>query len=234
MFSTAAIEQLGYYVYFLKDPKTGKVFYVGKGTGNRIFNHLEWGIDIDGKTEKLEKIREIINSGQKVQHFILRHGLTEETAFEIEASLIDFIGKENLLNIQGGHYSNDYGLKTTEEISAMYEAEELATAEPIMLINLNKEYRRDMTESELYKATQKRWVVGRRREKAKYAVATYRGLTREVYQIKEWYPAPKDGKTRWGFNGVTANNHVRDKLRYKSIASFFRKGAANPIRYVNC
>lgn len=234
MFSQAVVEKLDNYVYFLQDPRTDDVFYVGKGVGNRVFNHLDCAIETDGEAEKLEIIREIISSGRKVKHFILRHGLTEKIAFEIEASLIDFVGMNNLSNLQGGHYSSDYGLKTADEISAMYEAEELSTTEPIMLININRLYRRDMIDTELYDATRKSWVVGSRKEKAQYAIATYRGLTREVYKIEEWYPIEVKGKTRWGFNGAKASKEIRDKLRYKSIASFFSKGAANPIKYLNC
>jgi len=234
MFSQAVIEKLGSYVYFLQDPRTDDVFYVGKGVGNRVFDHLNCAIETDGETEKLEIIREIVASGHNVKHFILRHGLTEQIAFEIEASLIDFVGMKNLSNIQGGHYSSDYGLKTTDEILAIYEAEELSTTEPLILININRLYHRDMTEVELYDATRKSWVVGSRKEKAKYAIATYRGLTREVYKIEEWFPVEVREKKRWGFNGSKANKEIRDKLRYKSIASFFSKGAANPIKYLNC
>ncbi len=234
MFSQAVVEKLNNYVYFLQDPRTNKVFYVGKGVGNRVFNHLDCAIETDGETEKLEIIREILNSGKKVRHFILRHGLTEQMAFEIEASLVDFVGMENLSNLQGGHYSSDFGLKTADEITAMYEAEELSTTEAIILININRLYRRDMTETELYDATRKSWVVGSRKENAEYAIATYRGLTREVYKIENWYPIEIKGKTRYGFNGVQANSEIRNLLRYKSIASFFSKGAANPIKYINC
>jgi hypothetical protein len=234
VFSQSVIEQLNYYVYFLQDPRTNDVFYVGKGVGNRIFNHIECAIETDTETDKLEIIREIVNAGLKVKHYILRHGLTEEVAFEIEASLIDFIGMENLSNIQGGHYSDDYGLKTVEEISAIYDAEELKTDESVILININRLYNRKMTEVELYEATRKSWVIGKRKAKAKYAIATYRGLTREVYQIKDWFPIDVKGKTRWGFNGSKANETIRSKLRYKSIKSFFVKGAANPIKYINC
>ncbi len=234
MFSQAVIEKLEYYVYFLQDPMTDDVFYVGKGFGNRVFNHMECAIDSDGETEKFERIRDIIEAGKSVKHFILRHGLTEKVAFEVEASLIDFVGMKNLSNIQGGHYSSDYGLKTAGEISAMYEAEKLSTTEPIMLININKLYSREMTDSELYDATRKSWVLGIRREKVKYVVATYRGLTREVYKINDWYSIEVKGKKRWGFNGVKVNDSVRKRLRYKSIKSFFSKGAANPIKYLNC
>ena len=163
MFSQAVIEQLDHYVYFLQDPRSNKVFYVGKGIENRVFNHIDCAIEADSETEKLEIIREIKESGNNVKRFILRHGLTEKAAFEVEASLIDFVGMNSLSNIQGGHYSADYGLKTVEEISAIYEAEELSTNEPIMLININRLYFREMTENELYDATRKAWVLGKER-----------------------------------------------------------------------
>jgi len=187
MLSQSVIENLGYYVYFLQDPRTDEIFYVGKGAKDRVFQHLKCAIETDGETEKLDRIRDIARSGHDVKHFILRHGLTEPVAFEVEAAVIDFIGVNKLSNIQGGHRSDDYGLKTIGEISAMYEADELITDEPILLININKLYRRDMTDKELYDATRESWVVGHRREKVRYAVATYRGLTREVYTIHKWY-----------------------------------------------
>ncbi len=235
MFSQAVIEKLGYYVYFLQDPTNNEVFYVGKGNSNRVFDHSNCVVETDRESVKLERIRKIIDSGEKIRHFILRHGLTESLAFEVEAALIDFIGKNSLLNLQSGHYSGDYGLKTTDEISAMYESEDLATNEPIILININKLYSREMTEKELYDATRKSWVIGSRRNKAKYAVATYRGLTREVYKIDEWYSIQvADNKIRWGFTGAIADELIRKKLRYKSIAAYFVRGAANPIKYINC
>lgn len=234
MFSQAVIEKLDYYVYFLQDPNTGDVFYVGKGNGNRLFNHLACAIETDGVTEKIDIIRAIISTKKTPRHYILRHGLSESVAFEIEAALIDFVGMKNLSNLQGGHYSSDYGIKTAEEISAIYEATELSTDKPSILININKLYRREMTEEELYDATRKSWVLGNRKEKAQYAIATYRGLTREVYKIEGWFEVEANGKTRWGFSGCLAEEQVRDNLRYKSISSFFTKGSANPIKYLNC
>ena len=234
MFSQAVIEHLGSYVYYLQDPGTNEVFYVGKGEGDRVFNHLDRAIETDGKTEKLDRIRDIVDSGNQVVHFILRHGLSKSTAFEVEAALIDFIGKKNLSNLQSGHYSSDYGIKTVVEISAMYKPVDFATELPVLVININKLYDREMTDQELYDATRKAWVIGTRRKNAKYAIATYRGLTREVYEIHEWFPIEVDGRKRWEFVGVKANEKIRESLRYKSITSYFKKGAANPIRYVNC
>jgi hypothetical protein len=77
-------------------------------------------------------------------------------------------------------------------------------------------------------------VVGSRRLNAEYAIATYRGLTREVYKIDRWYPIERNEKIRWGFDGGVANANIREKLIYKSIKTLFKTGSANPIRYLNC
>jgi hypothetical protein len=119
MFSQAVIENIDFYVYFLQDPRDSEIFYIGKGAGNRVFDHVSCAENLDQETDKLDRIRDIIETGQTVKQFILRHGLTEEMAFEVEASLIDFVGRNNLLNMQGGHYSKDYGLKSIDEISAI-------------------------------------------------------------------------------------------------------------------
>ena len=47
MFDQKTISALGYYVYMLIDPRNDQPFYVGKGQGNRVFQHV-----IDAKTRK--------------------------------------------------------------------------------------------------------------------------------------------------------------------------------------
>ena len=186
MFTQSVIEQLGYYVYFLRDPRDYKVFYVGKGKGNRVFEHVAGTLASATESEKMDRIREISQAGKSVEHFVLRHGLSESSAFEVEAAIIDFVGLPNVANIQGGRNSTDFGIRTTEEVSAMYSAAPFETHERVILININKLFRRDMTATELYDATRKEWRIGPRRENAAYAVPTYRGLTREVYKICTW------------------------------------------------
>lgn len=232
-FKQSIIEKIGYYVYFLQDPRNDEVFYVGKGVGNRVFAHLACAIDTDKENQKLDRIREINKSGYEVKHYILRHGLNESTAFEVEAAMIDFLGRKNITNFQGGHHSTDFGLLSCEELVARYEAPPLDVQEPLMLINVNKAYRRDMSDNELYEVVRKWWVVGERKNKCKYAVATYKGLTREVYEIKKWEPCPTR-TNRWGFVGKIAPEIIRQKYQYKSIEGLFEQGAANPIKYLKC
>ena len=230
MFPQSVIEQLDYYVYFLRDPSNNEVFYVGKGKANRVFEHVACALAKETQSDKYDRIRGIEKGGQSVEHFVLRHGLTERVAFDVESAVIDFVGVANLLNLQSGHYSTDFGIKTTEEVVAMYSVDTLETDENVLLININRRFDREMDKAEIYAATKESWVVGRRRYKAKYAIATYRGLTREVYLINEWYQVGE----RWGFHGQLADEITRASLRYKSVVGISKKHAANPIRYIHC
>ena len=55
-FPPEVIEELGSYVYLYIDPQTAPPFYVGKGVGNRAFDHLYEKEDSD-KVARIEKIK---------------------------------------------------------------------------------------------------------------------------------------------------------------------------------
>ncbi len=174
-FSTSVIEKIGYYVYLLIDPETNSVFYVGKGTGNRIFAHLNYAISTPVESDKLDKIRSIRSKGLQVKHIIHRHGLTEKEALEVEASLIDFIGIGDLTNIVKGHHSDNRGSMTIAEIIMQYDAVKIEITEPAILIKVNKLFRHGMND-ELYEITRGNWPLGIRRNKAKFAFCVYNGI----------------------------------------------------------
>lgn len=92
----------GYYVYFLIDPRDGSTFYVGKGKGGRIRQHVaEVRAGRYGSNgAKCERIREIITAGMAVVEQIHRGGLTEDEAYELERRLIK--GMDGLTNIISG------------------------------------------------------------------------------------------------------------------------------------
>ncbi len=230
--SQSTIEKLGYYVYLLSDPRIDKVFYIGKGCGNRINHHLLGALEASTKeTNKIRTIREIQSAGLKVGLTILRHGLTEKEAFEIESSMIDFIGIENLTNLVLGHDSFSRGKMTLKNIKIEYEAPDAVFDEPIILIRINKLYRYDMSANELYEATRKDWKVGQRAKTIKIACTVYAGIIREVYIISEWIPSTETSG-RLMFNGEIAPNLLRKKYIDKSVKHIFKQGSQNPIKYV--
>ncbi|MEC4050531.1 hypothetical protein OX284_013910 [Flavobacterium sp. SUN046] len=226
-FSKAVCERIGNYVYVLKDPRNSTIFYIGKGVGNRVFQHISDALESSNDSDKLNLIREIMNENLEVEHFILRHNLTKEQAFEIESACIDLLGLDNLTNSVKGHNSWERGLKTVNEVVQHYDAKTITITEPSIIININRLYKRFMTEDELYNSTKQSWVVGYKKKDAKYVIASYRGLVREVYEIENWYQV----NGRWGFNGKIANKDVRDKYLNNSLEDYIKKGNQNPIRY---
>lgn len=226
-FSNAVCERIGYYVYILKDPRNDVIFYVGKGKGNRIFQHIQCALERETENHKYNLIREIIDAGKEVEHFILRHGLEEKLAFEIESTIIDLLGIENLTNSVKGHDTWERGLKTVDEVFQHYDAKAVTFEEPCIIININRLYTRGISAQKLYDSTRASWIVGIKRDRAKYAIASYRGLVREVYEIEKWQP---NGK-RWEFIGKIADDSIRDKYLNQSLENYIKKGGQNPIRY---
>lgn len=92
--------QSPFYVYALKDPRTkpARPFYIGKGTGNRAWEHQAKVDD----SEKGKVIEAIHAAGMNVLHTLISDGLTEEQALKIEAELISAFG----IRSQGGLLTN--------------------------------------------------------------------------------------------------------------------------------
>ncbi len=239
-FDQKTTEYLQSYVYALIDPDDGKPFYIGKGSGNRVFSHVDCTLEHETVNDKYEKIKKIKSKGKKVKHLILRHGLSDKVAFEVESALIDFASYLGikLTNEVLGHNAIDSGLMTSDEIIRRYNAKPLdRLSDPAIIININKTYRRGSGSDGIYNATKESWVIAaNRRDEIHYALSEYRGLIVEVYKIENWYPVEtkdknSNSKIRWGFNGKVAEKAVRDKYINKSVAHIKKRGASNPIRY---
>lgn len=99
--SSAEKSPKGFYVYFLIDERSREIFYVGKGKGARMFQHVRnyHNGHVDNPF-KQQRIHEIIKSGGVVITQVYKDDLTEKEAFKIEREFIDSL--PNLTNIQKG------------------------------------------------------------------------------------------------------------------------------------
>jgi hypothetical protein len=209
---------------------------VGKGTGNRIFAHVNEAIKNPKKNDKLDKIREIRATGRSIKYEIIRHGLSESEAFEVESAIIDFIGKKELTNKNAGH-KDHRGLMSVSDIIASYQAEPVSIAELVILFIVNDLFERNISPDRLYEITRGNWVVGKRRNNAKYAFCVYKGIVRQVYKINRWFPiksrySETKRQSRWRFIGK-----ISSELQHYvsgSVDSYLKRRAQNPVRYINC
>jgi hypothetical protein len=233
MFSQLTIEKMGYYVYCLINPEDNSIFYIGKGSGNRVFAHAEGSLKSDLESDKFEVIKSIMDKNLEVQHYILRYGLTEKEAFEVEAALIDFIGLDNLTNKVKGHYT-ERGKISCEELDTLLSAEKIDIVDNVLIIKINKLYKRGMTPEEIYEATRKSWCLSKKNaESIDYVLSVCSGIVREVFKPTYWYTVKgESGKDRLAFEGKVADQNARNRYLYKSIEEYIRKGNANPIQYI--
>ncbi len=249
MFDEKTLSELKYYVYMLVDPTTQNPFYVGKGKGNRVFSHIEEVKQGKSGTDKLEAIQAILKENKEVAHVIVRHGLNERTAFQIEATLIDvfkFIPNFSAFvkgNVQGGVNSIEKGLMSVDEVKRKYNATLLnSIPSNFVIININGSYKKASGEDRVYKATKQTWRMANPLNGAlTYVLSEYKGLIVEVFHVHRWYAinrtynpgSNKAGKTYvgYGFDGVVADAALRDLYINKSIAHKKKRGASNPITY---
>lgn len=195
-FSEKAIDALnGFYVYALIDPRDNKVFYIGKGTGNRVFSHeIESNRLLDVERKKLKKIREIEDAGLSVSRIIVNWGLSENEAFAAEATLINllnYVPDIQLTNEVSGHHVHE--ALTVEDFEVLYGAVPLEKEDikhSILVIKINKLYRRGMSEDELYDVVRGFWAASLKSieaRKVEYVVGVYNGLIVAVYRPDEWH-----------------------------------------------
>lgn len=232
-FNQKALENLGYYVYKLIDPRNGKVFYIGKGKGNRVYDHVQGAnLELDKEENinlKLLTINEIKNEGLEVIHIIHRYGLTEKEAFEVEAALIDeYTG---LTNIQSGHNS-DYGPLNTEQINKKYsleEIEEFDEEDKVLIIKIRRTSLEEH-DNNYYETCRKSWVINKSRvDSVKQVVAVLDGVVKAVYKVNGPWIQDTENERRYLFEGEEI---VDSKYKNKLIPAKYReKGKANPIQY---
>lgn len=114
-----------WYVYELIDPRTEAVFYVGKGSGRRMYAHVadaRAGI----QSSKCDLIRDIEACGLEVRHSVAKEFAVEAHAYAFEKKRIAKIGLHNLTNIAAGggtpRAQADAGSRTREEAAVILSA----------------------------------------------------------------------------------------------------------------
>lgn len=247
MFDTKAQERLAYYVYALFDSGDQRLpFYVGKGSGNRVFAHASGDVaqvDDELLSAKLRLISDIKRDGRTVVHRIVRFGLSEEEALKVEASLIDlvnFIAPDTLKNQVSGQGVAE-GFYDANDLALSLSAAELEVSRPLLLIKIERRWSElisqygsatSVPEADIYAATSGDWKINiARAQRADCVLAVARGLIRAVFVPTGWADTGHEKRKRMA--GQLSSSLFEDYVG-KSVAHLFERGSQNPIRYLQC
>ena len=238
MFPSEVAEKLGFYVYRLIDPRNAETFYVGKGVGNRVFQHAAGALETSdtevAASQKIGRIRAIHLAGLEVGHVIHRHGMDSDTAYQVEAALMEAF--PGLTNIMGGHDSDDFGVMHADELRRRYSAPEAVFEHDVALIIVNKL----AAQESLYDATRYAWRVNLKRIAAvAYLLPVVNGIIRGAFVADRWlaataenFPGREPIAGRYGFEGKEAPHEIVALYAHKRVPSEYRlKGAVSPIKY---
>jgi len=127
--SSRAPQDKPHYVYALYYPD-GRIFYVGKGTGNRINDHEKYARNSKRTDHKSNIIRKIWREGEQVIKEILARFETQKEAFQYEIALIFFMdGLTNQTNggegASGREYSEEHRNKLSEATRKQWASSEM-------------------------------------------------------------------------------------------------------------
>ena len=249
-FSEKSLLSLGdNYVYGLIDPRSKQIFYIGKGSKNRVFEHEKESMGSpDSEKLKLKTIADIKNAGLEIEKIIINSNLTEEEAFTAEASLINafnYVSDARLTNVVAGHHSAEaLSVDEYERIHGAAPLEEKDIKHRILIIKINRLYQKGM---DVWRASKEKVKT------VEYVFGVYNSLIVAVYKPSEWFVC-KEAKDRLPRQDIVLTPKTENRLffvdeRYeqgfpldenesfyigKSIAGLkLNQSAQNPITYLN-
>lgn len=208
-----AEEQLGHYVYALRNPLNGQVFYVGKGVGSRVLSHANGVIDNDDppETMKLQTIAAIHSAGLEVESFVVQHGLNDsDHAFATESALYGLLQLLNerkdhnlftLTNLIQPPTFETHGLMSVDDVLAIYGEPVDGTLIPhnSILVKPKETWRRGMSREELWEVTRGWWRLNEQRLKSiRYVFSIPNFVIRAVWEVRpEDWRHQADGDRGW-------------------------------------
>ena len=203
-FDEIQIQHLGKYIYALRDPRDRKIFYVGQGTGNRVFSHFEeaenvntYSVDLTTVSSKIIRIIDVWKHEEDVEWLILAHNLPSDNdnniADYVESGIYDALSES-----QNGETLNDvappYSSRLSPEDIIEVGAEVVNPTESIDTVFIFPIQNAVNLGNSIYDATRTAWYVKEeyRNFNPAFAVGLKNSISIGSFQIEQWRNAEID------------------------------------------
>ena len=204
-------EKLGKYIYALRDPRDRKIFYVGQGVNDRIFDHFNEAElcasnlkPFNGLSSKVIRILDVWNNEEDVEWLILSHNLPcdSNVADYVESAIVDSLSES-----QNGETLNDVSPPNSSSLlPADLEAMAASFVNPdsphqsVFIFPSQNALRGGANP---YNATRTAWPVSEpyRMRIPSYAVGLENSISRGSFKISAWVQAPQEGKYEFTSDG---------------------------------
>lgn len=226
------VENLGLYLYALRDPRDRSIFYVGVGRGNRVYSH-DWDALGEAGTRDAEsvgdadrdetraawvqRIRDIYAAGHSVEHIVLRHRIDVPhdpvaAAKESAHLVVDALrllergsGAPVLTNLAGEPVDLEKRAMSVAELAVQYSA--LPAPElpvPGALVRVPAAADPTLTSDELYALARGPWRAGTAaRNVPDLPVIVFAdNIVRAVYRVTSWESVGPAGAQEWRLSAV--------------------------------
>jgi hypothetical protein len=205
------------YVYFLRDPRDKKIFYVGQGINNRVFSHFDEADYFLKKTitsipnSKIARIIDIWNNDFEVEWFIAAHNLEDIEANKLEAAIIDTLDYSQngkLYNLISGPSSSFLSSDDIKQLNC--QIINPSSRFIACIFNITNSLKNGVTP---YNATRSAWSVSKTLQKqtvGSIAFGVISNIIKDGFEIQNWV-TNSDGKQE--FHGIINNTYNQQSLR---------------------
>jgi hypothetical protein len=195
-FDSLQKEKLGKYIYALRDPRDNKIFYVGQGINNRVFEHFgeaEYCLNsnkaFNQLSSKVIRILDIWKNNEDVEWLILAHNLPVDNnvADYVESAIVDGLSES-----QNGETLNEVSPpKSSRLVADDLDAMAAAFVNPltphinVFIFPIQNALNNGVS---TYNATRTTWAVsnGNQLLNPSFAVGLKHSISKGSFEISSW------------------------------------------------